>query len=410
MAKTKVNNHLELFKRVADIEVPEQFFHPIQTDSPELDSVFSELGGLIPSQVTLVTGNPGSGKTTLCAVVGSRLTANTKRPVVFLSYEMSDFQLKTQARKIPGFTDLLISTHEFHAQPEGISALFTALDAIGPCLVIADSLQKMASKMPQGPTRGQVVLVEEFTKWAKKSFTPVLLIGHNGKGGDYSGPSFLKHEVDSHLCVWYDKETHERLFSMSKNRFGGNMEQYPFRITPEGVFVGSEWWSRVDAQTPEDVRDTVLSFKSAAPNSKTASWAHFRDSASSLITYLNKKHADRFREQTWVGSPEKVQLAWDGRRFCCTIRAGKITLGRKFFDKITDSNFKSLGYRSEQPYIHEFISTKEEALIWAVIHEWVHLFKGYDKHTKKMWREISRIAREEIWLWSQPSDWARTGK
>jgi SpoVK/Ycf46/Vps4 family AAA+-type ATPase len=400
MAKTKENNVLDLFKRVSDIEVPEQFFNPIKTESPELDSVFSELGGLIPSQVTLVTGNPGSGKTTICAVIGSRLTANTNRPVVFLSYEMSDFQLKTQARKIPGFNDLLISTHEFHTQPEGISSLFAALEKINPCLVIADSLQKMASKMPQGPTRGQVVLVEEFTKWAKKSFTPVLLIGHNGKGGDYSGPSFLKHEVDSHLCVWYDRETSERLFSMSKNRFGGNMEQYGFRITPEGVFIGSEWWNVMQTQTPDEVCDMVADYRvSGSPTSHN--WEKFKDAASSVINYLNTKHADRFAKSTFVGDPDKVTLTWEGRRACCYVQEGRINLGRKFFDRtMTDAGWKRIGYRSEKPFMQKYCSTKEDAAMWVVIHEWVHLFKGYQHHTKKMWKEISRIAAEESWIFS----------
>lgn len=398
MVNTSENNVLDLFKKVSDIVVPEQFFHPIKTNSPELDSTFSELGGLIPSQVTLVTGNPGSGKTTLCAVIGSRLTANIDRPVVFLSYEMSDFQLKTQARKIPGFDSMLISTHEFHGKAGGMEELFDALGKIQPALLIVDSLQKMASKMPQGPTRGQVVLVEKFTKWAKETFTPVLLIGHNGKGGDYAGPSFLKHEVDSHLKVWYDRETHERLFSMSKNRFGGNMEQYGFRINPEGVFVGNEWWSRIDTRSADEVADIVMDFKSTSGNSE--SWEKFKDAATSIINYLNAKHADRFATQTFVGNPDKVQLSWEGKRFCCTYKLGKITLGRKFFDKITNDNFLKLGYRSEWPYAHKFIKNREEALLWAVIHEWVHLFKGYQKHTHKMWKEITRIAREEAWIFS----------
>jgi hypothetical protein len=390
---------MDKFVKVKDITVPDQFFNPLKTDSPELDSTFSELGGLIPSQVILVTGNPGSGKTTLCAVAGSRLVATSQRPVVFLSYEMSDFQLKTQARKIPGFDQLLISTHEFHAEPEGMANLFTALESINPSLLIVDSLQKMASKMPHGMNRGQVVLVEEFTKWAKKSFTPVMLIGHNSKGGDYAGPSFLKHEVDSHLQVWYDRETHERMFAMTKNRFGGNMEQYGFRISPDGVFIGSEWWTKMDSHTPEEMADIILDFK-AATTAKNASWDKFKFAASSLIQYLNEKHGHRFEEETFIGDPSRIKLTWEGKRFCCTFRTGHINLGRQWFNKITDANWTAVGYRSEKPYINKYVSNKEEVFLWAVIHEWVHLFKGYQKHTNRMWKMIESIAREESWLWS----------
>ena len=174
------------FRRVSDILVPDILFQSIKTGCSEIDGTFSEIGGLIPSQVSLVTGNPGSGKTTICSAIGSRIAMNTGRPVVFLSYEMSDFQLKLQANKMPGFQDLLVSTHEFHAESDGMAQLFQALDKISPALVIVDSLQKMASKMPAGPTRGQIVLVEAFTKWAKKNYVPVLLIGHNDKGGNYA--------------------------------------------------------------------------------------------------------------------------------------------------------------------------------------------------------------------------------
>jgi SpoVK/Ycf46/Vps4 family AAA+-type ATPase len=389
----------QTFKKVSEIEVPEKLFQTIKTESPELDSVFSEIGGLVPSQVVLVTGNPGSGKTTLCAVVGSRIAEKDNRPVVFLSYEMSDFQLKLQAKKIAGFETLLVSTHEFHAQPGGIDLLFQALDSLDPSMVIVDSLQKMASKMSDGPTRGQIVLVERFTKWAKKSFVPVMLIGHNDKGGNYSGPSFLKHEVDSHMTVWFDQEIRERLFSMSKNRFGGNMESYSFRITPDGVFIGSEWWNHVDGQGPDAVRDMIIDYKSASSGDKI-NWEKFKDSAEGLIRYLNHKHADRFAAQTFVGVHEKVNLTWEGKRATCTFKTGQINLGRKFFDRITDNTWEWVGYSSERPFIRKHVKNKEEAALWVVLHEWVHLFKGYQHHTKKMWKEISRIAAEESWMWN----------
>lgn len=397
MAKVKVPNH---FRKISDIVVPEKMFNAIKTENPEMDSVLSELGGLIPSQVIMITGNPGSGKTTLSAVIGSKVVKTVPdKPVVFLSYEMSDFQLKLQAQKIPGFSDLLISTHEFHATADGLDDLFKALDSIDPSMVIVDSLQKMASKMPQGPTRGQVVVVERFTKWAKKTFAPVLLIGHNDKGGNYAGPSFLKHEVDSHMTVWYDKETHERLFSMSKNRFGGNMESYMFRITGDGVFIGSEWWKIVESRTDEEVMDIVMDFKESKGGPKI-NWEKFQESATSLINYLNAKHADRFKDSTFIGDPSKVKLTWNGRRAFCAYKVGNINFGRQFFDRVDDTTWKNIGYRSEKPYIQKFVSNKEEAAIWAVLHEWVHLFKGYQRHVPAMWREISRIAQEESWLWS----------
>lgn len=396
---TSMKQTYEHFCRVEDIVIPDEFFNNMSTGSPELDNTFSELGGLIPSQVVLVTGNPGSGKTTLCAVVGSRLTKTNTRPVVFLSYEMSDFQLKIQAKKIPGFSDLLISTHEFHSQADGIESLFKALDAISPCMVIVDSLQKMASKMPQGMNRGQILLVEHFTKWAKKTFTPVMLIGHNSKGGDYAGPSFLKHEVDSHLTVWYDREINERLFSMSKNRFGGNMEQYGFRITSDGVFLGNEWWSKLDKQTDDEARDMVCTF-ATEPTEKNINWEKFQTAATSLVQILNAQHAELFHRDTYIRDPQKITLKWSGKRVCCYPKTGELHFGRKWFEGI-GRDWKRIGYRSEKPYIHRHASNMEEACLWVVMHEWVHLWCGYQSHTKKMWAKIEKIALDNSWCWSR---------
>lgn len=396
-----INQYPKEFRRIADISIPDKMFQPIKTNNPEMDAVLSELGGLVPSQVIMVTGNPGSGKTTISAVVGAKVAAAIPdKPVVFLSYEMSDFQLKLQAAKIPGFSSLLISTHEFHKDDAGLDSLFKALDSIDPSLVIVDSLQKMASKMAHGPTRGQIVLVERFTKWAKKTFTPVILIGHNDKGGNYAGPSFLKHEVDSHMLVWVDKESRERLFAMSKNRFGGNMEQYGFRIDRNGVYIGSEWWTIVDNRTDDETMDIVMDFKNSG-NSPKLNWDKFQETATSLVNYLKKHHAPRFARETFVKSPSHVKLSWAGKRAFCAYKQGKINFGRQFFDRVNDDNFRAIGYKSEKPYIAKFVSNKEEAAIWVILHEWTHLFVGYQRHSSHMWREISRLAASMPWLWSR---------
>ena len=99
----------------------------------------------------------------------------------------------------------------------------------------------------------------------------------------------------------------------------------------------------------------------------------------------------------------KINLTWTGKRAFCAYKTGHIAFGKQFFDRITSNNWKILGYKSEKPYMQRFVSNKEEAAIWAVLHEYTHLFKGYQNHNASMWKELVRIANEESWLWSNPS-------
>lgn len=390
-----------IFKRVNDIEIPEILFHTIQTDTPELDSCYSEMGGVVPSCVTMVTGTPGAGKTTLMSVMGSRL--KSERPVVFLSYEMSDFQLKLQARKIPGFDKMLLVTEPFHKDLEKFEGFLEMLKELNPAMVIADSLQKMAGVMPGSFDKAQIFLAEKFTKFAKETYIPVQLIGHVNKDGTYKGPTTILHEVDAHLHVSFDKELGERIFKMGKNRFGGITDPYIFRINNNGVFIGQEWWDLTSANSEDALaaaKASVMEFRGISSKSEAIPFKSYQDMSKQIMSYLSLKYAEELKTNGVAKTPE-IKLSFKGTGAWCKAASAHINFGDKFFAKNgNNSTWKRIGYKREKAYMQRHCNNKEDAAIWILMHEFSHLFQGMQHHKLSFFRFIEKFVVADKWMFS----------
>jgi predicted ATP-dependent serine protease len=391
-----------IFKRVDDIQIPEILFHPTKTDTPELDNVYSEMGGVVPSCVTMVTGTPGAGKTTLMAVMGSRLVS--PRPVVFLSYEMSDFQLKLQAKKIPGFDKMLLVTEPFHKDTEKFEAFLEMLKELNPSMVIADSLQKMAGVMPGSFDKAQIYLAEKFTKFAKDTYIPVQLIGHVNKDGSYKGPTTILHEVDAHLHVSFDKEMGERIFKMGKNRFGGITDPYIFRINNQGVYIGQEWWDLSSGNSEEALaaaKASVMAFKSASSQSEVVPFKAYQEMSKEVMHYLSDKYAEELKNNGVAKTPE-IKLSFKGSSAWCQAATAKINFGPKFFKASNSSNFTwtRVGYKREKEFIKRHCANKEDMAMWLILHEFSHLWTGMQHHKLSFFKFIEKFAIEDKWMFS----------
>jgi hypothetical protein len=381
------------FKKASSITVPDILFQTLKTGSPEIDNSFSEIGGIVPSQCILMTGKPGSGKTTLALAATSKIFAVTKNPGAFISLEMSDFQLALSAKKIPGFDNMMVDT-EFSLKDS-----LKELRKMKPSAVVLDSIQKAAGLLVKQGTstnfnNAQKDIVDAFYKFAKETFIPVFLIGHCSKSGSYLGPSHLEHEVDSHLHVEYDQELVLRTFAFGKNRFGGTSDPQSFGITSTGVWLGSPYDfndSDSDSDSPNAIRvlrDSLPSLNStveASPSLPTDSLKTLVNTTVEALRVLEAPHA----KTSHIGdfSRVKTTFTYSGVAQCAP------TKGELRFGKVMSTptfNIGTIGYRKEQPYIRRNCTSRLDLFLWVVCHEWVHLYKGMQHH------KLSFFARVEV--------------
>lgn len=372
------------FKRASTIVIPDQMFQPIITGKKEIDDAWSELGGIVPSQVTLVTGKPGVGKTTLLLAIAGMLSE--KYRVAFVSLEMSEFQLAHQARKIKGFGNVFV-TQEFDQ-----NETFRIFAEIEPELIIFDSIQKGAKKMrkpdgnPMPFTTAQYEIAGMFTAYAKRTWAPVMLIGHCDKSGNYKGPSDMLHDVDSHLSIEHDKDTDMRQFGFEKNRFGGIIEPSMFGITRETVWIGSPF-NDVELSTSDSstTTDEQIIF---CRNDLNTKWdkAKVRIAIRSIVNLL-KRVDDNFSTDSCIKDAEKVKVTFNGDKLAhCHPLTGELVFGSKILEPL---QLSQVGYRKEKPYINLRVKTQFQLLEWLIIHEWCHLYEGMTEHDHKFFTFIT---------------------
>lgn len=401
------------FKRAATITVPQEFFNPLITGIKAVDDSWSELGGIVPSQVTFITGNPGAGKTTLTLAIGGCLSY--KKEIAFISLEMSDFQLANQAKKIPGFGGVHISA-DFD-QEETLKQI----RKLNPGLIILDSIQKAARKMkdeygkPIPFDRAQYMIVEMFTAYAKETWTPVFLIGHCDKSGNYKGPSDLLHDVDSHLTVHYDKDMDLRTFTFGKNRFGGSMDENLFGISRDTVWIGSPYVTHAfgeeanitfngqdydDNDDPEEVEEKTSNDELVASlNELKKTWNGSNARAMIFNAIARLKNCDPdFATLSFIKDPSKVKLRFGGNTVAhCHPRSGELVFGKKSF---TSMEIGKVGYAKEQKFIKERCKDTADLLLWVTVHEWMHLYEGNQQHTNHFFEQV---AAKYDWLKEQLS-------
>ncbi len=218
--------------------LPTRISKIVSGDKERLNTGIGELnrvlgGGIVKGSLTLISGEPGIGKSTIIIQAAANIAKNYG-PVLYVSGEESEEQIKLRAERVcPDATDELYILSETNM--ENISATF---ENIKPALLIIDSIQTMYTEdMESAP--GSVSQVRacgnELMRLGKVTGTPIFIVAHVTKSGDLAGPKIVEHLVDCVLNFSGERSHDLRILRSYKNRFGTTSEIGAFEMAEEGL-------------------------------------------------------------------------------------------------------------------------------------------------------------------------------
>jgi len=258
---------------ILEIKIPKEMEKAIPTGHPHIDRLFAG-DGVIAGTVSLVTGDPGAGKSTLMVDLADRLTGKGFK-ALYASGEESLYQIRRVTKRL-GLKNGFIPS--YNTEAEAIieqCERFRAAEEAKPknkrakIFVIVDSLQCIRVRRDEGQ-RGrpmsdekQALLgLEMLTEYAKNNWVPLFIVGHVNKKGEFAGKQTIKHIVDCHLHLSVDVDPdsgmEERILEMKKNRFGPTGCYYNAEMTAKGlVFQASAATFTGEEDDDDDSEDSA---------------------------------------------------------------------------------------------------------------------------------------------------------
>jgi predicted ATP-dependent serine protease len=182
-------------------------------------------GGFVPSNVQMLTGDPGVGKTTMILQIANALHA-AGHVCLLNTIEQAPENVQLMCERLALKHGFYIGNDQ-NAIKMIVNA--TAIMNSNPgkqFFLLIDSLPEMS--MNDNGDCGNAISISVaklVREWANKTFGIVIFINHVTKGGTFAGRNGILHQVDQHAQFMFDKEKRsptfgERIFKISKNRWG----------------------------------------------------------------------------------------------------------------------------------------------------------------------------------------------
>lgn len=209
--------------------IPSDSSARLLTGFKDLDAVLG--GGFLQGSVSLLTGQPGIGKSTLLMQICSKISE--EHPVLYISGEESAGQVKLRAERLGASSDKL----NFASSTSG-NDIAKTIESGEFKFVVVDSIQTLSlAELTSAP--GNVSQVTNcgnlIIRSAKASDTAVVIVGHVTKDGTLAGPKVLEHLVDVVINFEGDRYGGFKTVRAIKNRFGSTMEVAIFEMGRLGL-------------------------------------------------------------------------------------------------------------------------------------------------------------------------------
>jgi DNA repair protein RadA/Sms len=244
----------EKAKAIPITQVQSDKIERIQLPWDELNRVLG--GGITQGSVTLVSGSPGIGKSTILLQLFGQLSNITTKPLLYVSGEESSHQIQIRAKRLK-----VIAPSIYLFSETNLLSILEEMESLQPQVVIIDSIQTVyhpdLASIPGSVSQVREVS-DRLIRFAKERNITFFIVGHVTKEGGIAGPMVLEHLVDTVLRFEGERNVHYRILRALKNRFGPTDEIGVFEMSEDGlseVVNPSELFLR---ERPESTTGTVI--------------------------------------------------------------------------------------------------------------------------------------------------------
>lgn len=204
----------------------------LKTEISEFDRVLG--GGLVDSQVVLLSGEPGIGKSTILLQVLQRIVSQDI-PSLYVTAEESAEQVAIRSNRLFNKKELeginIVSASE-------IDAIINEVERRKIKFAILDSIQTVFSADVRGLPGGMAQVKATASKiisYAKANNLTLVIVGQVTKEGAVAGPKLLEHLVDTVIELEGDEKRGLRVMRCLKNRYGSVNEVGLFMMEQKGL-------------------------------------------------------------------------------------------------------------------------------------------------------------------------------